>query len=60
MRHRRARTDGAVDASEHKHPWLRISGFNRTGMPDCVLYLKAGVGRLCSGGLGLRAGRSRK
>jgi hypothetical protein len=36
---------------------VRLSGFNRTGMSRCVLYWKAGVGRLRSGGLGRRAGR---
>ena len=27
---------------------VRLRGFNRTGMPRCVLYWKAGVGRLRS------------
>ena len=36
---------------------LTISGFNGTGMPRCVLYWDAGVGRLCFGCLGRRAGR---
>ena len=33
---------------------VRLRGFNRTGMSRCVLYWKAGVGRLRSGGLGRR------
>ena len=31
---------------------VRLRGFNRTGIPRCVLYWKAGVGRLPSGGWG--------
>ena len=39
--------DRGACAPEHNIRWLRMSGFNRAGMPHCVLYWRAGVGRLC-------------
>ena len=58
MAHARpSRDELGTHPPRHDVRWLRIGGPYRTGMPRCVLYWEARVGRLCFGGLGRRAGR---